>query len=152
MGTRAFAMKKALIAATLANPAFSELAELDSVWDSAYSGVVRPNKVIWFGEIVWTYDQNVVFGGIRPGREEEFNIRVGIEINDHDDDQTDADDKAEELMVALEEMVSSDYRQYGVDGIVSMGVVPIGLGEGPGGAEGGRAAFMALQINVKARK
>jgi len=37
-------------------------------------------------------------------------------------------------------------------GIVKIGIVPIGLGEGPGGAEGGRAAFMALQVNVTARK
>jgi hypothetical protein len=151
MGTKAFAMKKALVAAAKLNPAFSALNADDAIWDSAYSGTARPRQLLWFGEIVWSYDRNVVFGSTKPGREEEFNIRVGIEVNDDDDSQEDADAKAEEIMQALEEMMTP-YGQYGIDGIVTMGVTPIGLGEGPGGAEGGRAAFMALQINVRARK
>ncbi len=83
---------------------------------------------------------------------EEYNIRFGIEINDNDDDQSDANAKVKVILEEVETMCASDYRAFGVVGLISVGVVPIGLGEGPGGAEGGRAAFLAAQVNVKARK
>lgn len=150
-GTKAFAIKRALIAQSKLWPGFAELEAEDSIWDSAYSGTQRPRQVLWFGEILWTSDRAVTFGKPLTSREEEFNIRVGIEINDYDTIQEDADTKAETLMQELEEMVS-DYRIFGVEGIVTVGIVPIGLGEGPGNADGSRAAFLALQVNVRARK
>lgn len=151
MGTKAFEIKRALVTQARLRPGLSFLADQDAIWDSAYSGAQRDKQLLWFGEILWTSDRNVAFGGKPVSREEEFNIRVGIEINDGDDIQADADDKAEYIMQEIEDMMG-DYRQFGIDGIVTMGVIPIGLGEGPGGAEGGRAAFMALQINVRVRK
>lgn len=151
MATKAFAIKKALIAKAKTLPAYQELIDDDAIWDSAYSGTQRRRKLLWFGEILWSYDRAVAFGRTPTTREEEFNIRVGIEINDNDETQEEADDKAEAILQTLELMVD-DYRSLGVDGIVTLGIVPIGLGEGPGGAEGGRAAFMALQVNVRVRK
>lgn len=154
MATTAFAMKRALIEQANLRPALSALKDNDAIWDSAYSGVNRPRQLLWFGEIVWAYDQNVAFGHTPATREEEYNIRVGIEINDNDDTQTDANEKAEVIMQDIEDMVGhlQTFGAVAPKGLVRMGVVPIGLGEGPGGAEGGRAAFMAFQINVTARK
>lgn len=154
MGTTAFEMKRQLIEQAKLRPALSELASDDAIWDSSYAGIQRPRQLLWFGEIVWAYDSNVAFGHTPPTREEEYNIRVGIEINDNDETQTEANQKAEVIMKDIENMVG-DSRTFGTvapKGLVRMGVVPIGLGEGPGGPEGGRAAFMALQINVTARK
>lgn len=154
MATTAFAMKRALITQAKLRPALSELNDDDAIWDSAYSGVKRPRKVLWIGEIVWVLDQNVAFGRTPASREEEYNIRVGIEINDSDDTQDAANQKAELILQDLEDMVGHYDLFAGVAprGLVRLGIVPIGLGEGPGGPEGGRAAFMALQVNVTARK
>lgn len=154
MGTTAFEMKRQLIAQAKLRPALLALNNDDAIWDSAYSNAQRPRQLLWFGEIVWVSDQNATFGHIPATREEEYNIRVGIEINDNDQTQAEADLKAEVLLQDIEEMVG-DLRTFGTvapRGLVRLGVVPIGLGEGPGGAEGGRAAFMAFQINVTARK
>lgn len=153
MGTTAFDMKKTLIAQAKVRPALQDLADDDSIWDSAYSGTQRPRKLLWFGEITWALDQNVAFGRTPPSREEEYNIRVGIEVNDNDQIQADANDKVAVIMKDLEDMVGH-YNLFAsaAPGLVRIGIVPIGLGEGPGGAEGGRAAFMALQVNVTARK
>ncbi len=154
MATTAFAMKRKLIEQAKLRPALVDLANDDAIWDSAYSGTDRPRKLVWFGEILWAYDQNVAFGHTPASREEEYNIRLGIEINDNDDSQEDANSKAELIMHDLEDMVGhySLFADAAPRGIVKLGIVPIGLGEGPGGAEGGRAAFMALQVNVTARK
>lgn len=154
MATTAFEMKRQLIAQALTWPSFSDLASDSAIWDSAYSGAQRPRQLLWFGEIVWAYDQNVAFGHTPATREEEYNIRVGVEINDNDETQTEANEKAEAIMQEVEALVG-DPRLFATaapKGLVKIGVVPIGLGEGPGGAEGGRAAFMAFQINVTARK
>jgi hypothetical protein len=156
MATTAFDMKEALVAQSKLRPALSELADDDAIWDSAYSGASgdRPRKLLWFGEILWAYDQNVAFGRTPASREEEYNIRVGIEINDNDDVQQEANDKAKLILQDLEDMVGH-YNLFATAaprGLVRIGIVPIGLGEGPGGPEGGRAAFMALQVNVTARK
>jgi hypothetical protein len=153
VGTKAFAIKEALITLAKARPGLAFLDDDDAIWDSAYSGQQRPRQVLWFGEILWTYDQNVTRGKTPSvtSREEEFNIRVGIEINDNDTVQKEANDKAEAIMHEVEAMMG-DYQQFGIDGIVTIGVVPIGLGEGPGSADGVRAAFMALQINARVRK
>lgn len=154
MATTAFAMKEALIAQAKLRPALADLVAEDAIWDSAYSGISRPRRVLWFGEIVWSYDQNVAFGRTPASREEEYNIRVGIEVNDNDTVQKDANDKVELILQDLEDMVGH-YNLFATAaprGLVKIGIVPIGLGEGPGGAEGGRAAFMALQVNVTARK
>jgi len=152
MGTTAFDMKESLITRAKALPALSTLNADDAIWDSAYSGTYRPRQLLWFGEIVWADDRNVAFGKRPTTREEEYNIRFGIEINDGDTDQSDANNKAKVIMQAIENMCADDYRLFGIDGLVTVGVVPIGLGEGPGGAEGGRAAFLAAQVNVRARK
>jgi hypothetical protein len=154
MGTTAFDIKELLIANAKLRPALSDLTNDDAIWDSAYSSTQRPRKLLWFGEILWAYDQNVAFGRTPASREEEYNIRVGIEINDNDDDQSDANAKAKAIMQDLEDMVGHYdlFAAAAPRGLVRIGIVPIGLGEGPGGAEGGRAAFMALQVNVTARK
>jgi hypothetical protein len=154
MGTTAFEMKRQLIAQAKLRPALSPLLLDDAIWDSSYSGTQRPRQLLWFGEIVWAYDQNVMIGHTPATREEEYNIRVGIEINDNDPTQSEANAKAETYMKDVEDMVghSQLFATAAPKGLVRLGVVPIGLGEGPGGAEGGRAAFMAFQINVTARK
>lgn len=154
MGTTAFDMKDLLVAQSLLRPALVDLANDNAIWDSAYSGTQRPRKLLWFGEITWALDQNVAFGRTPPSREEEYNIRAGIEINDNDETQKDANDKAKVIMQDLEDMVGHYdlFASAAPRGLVRIGIVPIGLGEGPGGAEGGRAAFMALQVNVTARK
>lgn len=144
-------MKEALIAQSKLRPALLALKNDDAIWDSSYSGTQRPRRLLWFGEILWTYDQNATFGKLPPTREEEYNIRIGIEINDGDSTQTEANNKAKIIMQDLEAMVG-DYRIFGIAGLIKVGIVPIGLGEGPGGADGGRAAFMALQVNITARK
>lgn len=151
MGTTAFDMKESIIARAKTLPALSAIAD-DAIWDSAYSGVYRPKQLLWFGEILWSDDRNVAYGKHPTTREEEYNIRFGIEINDGDDDQTDANNKAKVIMQAIEDMCADDYRLFGIPGLVTVGVVPIGLGEGPGSAEGGRATFLAAQVNVRARK
>jgi hypothetical protein len=154
MATTAFEMKRQLIAQAKLRPALSTLVNEDAIWDSSYSGAQRPRQLLWFGEIVWAYDQNVMIGRTPATREEEYNIRVGIEINDNDSTQSEANQKAEAIMQDIEAMVGNlrTFATVAPKGLVKLGVVPIGLGEGPGGAEGGRAAFMAFQINVTARK
>ena len=154
MGTTAFDMKDALIAQMKLIPGiYTLLGEDGYIWDSAYSGIQRPRRLLWVGEIVWSDDRFVTYGGPSSNkREEEYNIRVGIEINDGDTEQPAANSKAKAIMQAVENMVNDDYRKFGIGGLVSVGVSPVGLGEGPGGAEGGRAAFLALQVNVRARK
>lgn len=150
--TTAFAMKNALIARARANPSLAFLADYDNIWDSSYSGTTRPKQLLWFGEISWVSDANATLGRLPARREEEYNIRFGIEINDHDDIQSDANEKARVILEEIETMCADDYRLFGIPGLISVGVVPVGLGEGPGGAEGGRAAFFAAQVNVRARK
>lgn len=154
MATTAFDMKELLISNAILRPALSELADDGAIWDSAYTDTQRPRKLLWFGEILWAYDQNVAFGRTPASREEEYNIRVGVEINDNDDSQKDANAKAKVIMQDLEDMVGHYdlFAPAAPRGLVKIGIVPIGLGEGPGGAEGGRAAFLALQVNVTARK
>lgn len=151
-GSTAFAMKKALVRECKELPELAELADNDWIWDSSYSGIARPRKLLWFGEILWTDDRPVAYGRSQGyQREEDYNIRFGVEINDYDQTQTEANDKAEDILAVLEDMVRDKLR-FQVAGLVSTGVVPIGLGEGPGGAEGGRAALIAAQVSVKARK
>jgi hypothetical protein len=150
-GTTAFEMKRKLIELARLRSSLAFLLQEDAIWDSSYSGTQRPRQLLWFGEIVWSSDENVTFGRTPPGRDEEYNIRVGIEINDGDDVQADANAKAELIMQELQNMVG-DYRIFGIAGLYRVGIVPIGLGEGPGGAEGSRASFLALQVNVTARK
>lgn len=145
-------MKESVIARAKALPALSALNDENAIWDSAYSGTYRPRQLLWFGEILWSDDRNVAYGKHPTTREEEYNIRFGIEINDGDTDQSEANAKAKVIMQAIENMCSDDLRLFGIGGLVSVGVVPIGLGEGPGSAEGGRATFLAAQVNVRARK
>jgi translation elongation factor EF-Tu-like GTPase len=149
-GTTAFNMKKALIRE--AKEDLPVLAADDAIWDSAYSGVARPRQLLWFGEIVWSEDIPVTFGRTLTQREETYSIRFGVEINDFDDTQTACNNKAEAILAVVEDMARVRQRFADVAGIVSCGVVPVGLGEGPGGAEGQRAAIIAAQVNVKARK
>lgn len=150
-GTTAFEMKKALIREAKELTELTELVTNDWIWDSAYSGVARPRKLLWFGEILWAVDRPVAYGKPLHQREEEYNIRFGIEINDYDQTQTDANDKAEDILMVIEDL-ARDKARFQLNGLVSTGVVLVGLGEGPGGAEGGRAAILAAQVNVKARK
>jgi hypothetical protein len=150
--TTAFDMKKALITRSKLIPALAHLVAEDAIWDSSYSGTARPRQLLWFGEILWTSDDNATFGKHPVSRNEEYNIRFGIEVNDLDEYQIDANDKVEVIMTEIETMCANDYRLFGIGGLISVGVVPIGLGEGPGGADGGRAAFLAAQVNVIARK
>jgi hypothetical protein len=150
-GTTAFLMKRKLIDLANNRSSLAFLKADDAIWDSAYSGTARPRQLLWFGEIVWLSDENVMMGRTPPRRDEEYNIRVGIEVNDGDDNQTAANVKAETIMQELENMVG-DYTVFGIPGLIRVGIVPVGLGEGPGNADGSRAAFLALQVNVTARK
>lgn len=150
-GTTAFAMKEALIANAKLRPALQFLVDDDAIWDSAYSGTQRRRQLLWFGEIIWSFDRNATMGRTPPRREEEYDIRAAIEINDNDFTQKDANEKAELILQDLENMMGN-YRDFGIPGLVRVGIVPIGLGEGPGNAEGSRAAFLAFQVNVTARK
>lgn len=150
-GTTGFEMKKALIREAKEMTELTELVTNDWIWDSAYSGIARPRKLLWFGEILWTTDRPVAYGKTLHQREEEYNIRFGIEINDYDQTQTEANDKAEDILMVIEDL-ARDKGRFQLNGLVSTGVVLVGLGEGPGGAEGGRAAIIAAQVNVKARK
>lgn len=153
MGTTAFAVKEALIANAKLRPALQGLIDDDAIWDSSYSGTNRRRKLLWFGEIVWAYDRNATMGRTPARREEEYDIRAAIEINDNDFTQQDANDKAEAILQDLEDMVGHyDLFAAAAPGLIRIGIVPIGLGEGPGNAEGSRAAFLAIQVNVTARK
>lgn len=148
MGTTAFEVKRQLIAKTIANPAFSELAADFAVWDSSYSSTDRPHKLIWFGEIQWQNETPASLGGFK--REETYDVRFGIEIHESDETQAAANAKAEVLLIALELMMR-DPRALGIGNLNSIGIVPIGLGEGPDGTEG-RATLFAGQVHVVARK
>ena len=148
--TVAFEVKKRIIAMTKAAPAFADLAAAGSVWDSAYVDWQRPRQLIWFGEITWEQVAVVAMGIPGGRRQETFNIRIGIEISDADATQTEADDKAEALLDALEAMLQ-DPRDVAVAGLQKIIIQPVGLGEGPGDG-GGRAALLAAQINVTVRK
>jgi len=153
MGTTAFAVKEALVANAKLRPALQDLVDDDAIWDSSYAGAQRRRKLLWFGEILWTYDQNATMGRTPARREEEYDIRAGIEVNDNDATQKEANDKAEAILQDLEDMVGHyDLFAGAAPGLIRIGIVPIGLGEGPGNAEGSRAAFLAIQINVTARK
>lgn len=149
MSTVAFDVKKRLITMAKANAAFAELVAVDAIWDSAYVDWQRPRKLLWFGEITWETVDVVAMGVPGGRRAETFNIRIGIEINDADATQTEADDKAEALLVDLENMIQ-DPRDVAVAGLQKIIIQPVGLGEGPG--DGGRAALLAAQINVTVRK
>lgn len=149
-GTTAFDVKKALIRECKVD--LPALTAADAIWDSAYSGVARPRQLLWFGEVVWADDHPVAFGKTIGQREEQYNIRFGVEINDFDESQTACNDKAEAILSIVEDLARQRQRFADVPGIVSIGVVPVGIGEGPGGAEGQRASIIAAQVSVKARK
>lgn len=150
-GTTAFEMKKALIREAKELSELADLVATDAIWDSSYSGIARPRKLLWFGETVWSTDAPVTFGKPLHSREEEYNIRFGVEVNDYDLTQSDANDKAEEILSVIEDLVR-DKPRFLVPNLVSTGVSLVGIGEGPGGAEGGRACIVAGQVTVKARK
>lgn len=150
-GTTAFAVKKALVREAKELPELAGLVEDDAIWDSAYSSIARPRKLLWFGETVWSTDSPVAFGKTIHSREEEYNIRIGIEINDFDATQTDANGQAEVILSVIEDMVR-DKARLAVPNLVSTGVSLVGIGEGPGGGEGGRACIVAAQVTIRARK
>src|SRR4051794_31643505 len=101
-GTTAFEMKRKLIEQAKLRPALSDLALDDAIWDSSYSGIQRRRQTLWFGETSWVSDENLSMGRTPPKKDEEYNIRVGIEINDNDDTQSAANVKAEAIMQDLE--------------------------------------------------
>lgn len=144
-GTIAFDVKKALITKVKADSSFASLVAVDAIWDSSYAGEQRPRQLLWFGEITW--EEDVPTSSLR--RVETFDIRFGIEIHDADDTQTAANDKVETILQALEALIN-DYRVLQIGGIESLGVVPIGLGEGADTT--GRIALFAGQVHVRARK
>lgn len=148
MGTVAFEVKRKLIEKTQANPAFAALNTDLAIWDSSYSGTARPRKLIWFGEIAWQNEEPASLGALK--RLEEFDVRFGIEIHEGDPTQAAATAKAETLLVAFELMMR-DPRVLGIGGIESLGIVPVGLGEGAD-IDQGRAALFAGQVHVRARK
>lgn len=151
--TRAIAMKNKLVEVAKARPGLQFLVEMDAIWNSAYAGTYRPQQLLWFGEVLWADDRAVTFGKMPNSRDEEFNIRFGIEINDGDQDQEEANAKVETILEQVETM-AADLRLFSTDigGLITMGVVPVGLGEGPGNADGTRAAIFAGNVNVRARK
>lgn len=152
-GTTAFDVKKALVRECREDAALVILLDnnADYIWDSSYSGQSRPRKVLWFGEVTWSSDDPVTFGKPLHSREELYNIRMGIEINDYDATQSDANDKAEEILSIVEDLVR-DKARLQVPNLVSTGVSMVGVGEGPGNAEGGRSTFVAAQVTIRGRK
>lgn len=149
MGTLAFAAKRKLL--ELANADAAILAALGSegvIWDSAYSGTNRPRRVLWFGEVAWDDEEPASLGNLR--RIETFNIRFGVEIADGDPTQQESNTKAETVFVAVEALLR-DPRALQIGGIESIGIAPIGIGEGPLGTSG-RATLIAAQIRIRARK
>jgi hypothetical protein len=144
--TVAFDVKAALLAKTIADPAFADLVAVDAIWDSAYVGRERPRQLIWYGEITWDEDVPGALGNLM--RAEQFNIRVGIEVHEGDETQTIANDKVEVLLNALYEMLR-DPRALGLGNLLSVSAVPLALGEGVEPA--GRAALLAAHIRVRAR-
>lgn len=145
--SKAFDIKKRVIELAKADPAFADMAAIDAIWDSAYNGQARPRHVLWFGEILWEGVDQTTIG--RPGsRDEIFNIRFGIEIHDGDQTQTEANDKAEAYLDSLEDMLA-DHRAVAIPGIITLRIVPVGLGEGQDPS--GRVALLAAQVNVKVR-
>lgn len=146
--SKAFDIKKRIIEMTKANSDFATVESVGGIWDSAYNGQARPRHVIWFGEIAWEGVDTVTLG--RPGgqRNATFNIRFGIEIHDGDATQTEANDKAEDYLDALEEMLQ-DHRNIEIPGIITLRIVPVGLGEGQDPS--GRVALLAAQVNVTVR-
>lgn len=146
--SKAFEIKKKLLELSKVDPTL--VAAGVEIWDSAYQGASRPRRLIWFGEIAWEGVDGVTVGG-RPGgqRDETFNIRFAIEIHDGDEFQTEANDKAEDYLNALEEMIQ-DHRVIGIPGIGILRIVPVGLGEGQQGTTG-RAALLAAQVHVRVR-
>lgn len=149
MATVAFEAKRKLLQLAAADAAITAALGTESaIWDSAYSGTNRPRRVLWFGEVAWDDEEPASLGNLK--RIENFNIRFGVEIMDGDPTQQEANNKAEAVFIAIEAMVR-DPRALQIGGIESMGVVPIGIGEGPQGTSG-RATLIAAQIRIRARK
>lgn len=150
MGTVAFDAKNALVAKALADTGIMTALNNDTsaVWDSSYSGTKRPYRLLWFGETTWENEEPASLGMLK--RVETFNIRMGIEIMENDTTQREANDKAKAVMFAFEAMMR-DPRVLGIAGIESIGVVPVGIGEGPS-ATSGRATLLAAQVRIRARK
>lgn len=154
-GTQAFDVKEKLIELTKANTAIAALEgweEHGEIWDSAYVGADRPRLLIWFGEIVWDREEAVLAGNSTGSREEDFNVRYGIEVHMGDDTQTDANRRMQAIQRELEIMLV-DQRVLAVAGgfrIRQVDVRPIGLGEGADPS--GRAAVLAAQVHVIVRK
>lgn len=144
--TIVFDLKAALLAKTIAEPAFAPLVADAAVWDSAYAGRDRPRRLIWYGETLWDDDRSAALGALR--RIESFRLRMGIEVHDGDANQTVANEKVEILLNALYEMLR-DPRALGLPNLVEISLVPIAHGEGSTPA--GRAALLAAHIRVRAR-
>jgi hypothetical protein len=151
MITTAFAMKDAVLRELKLLPELAALLADDAIWDNGSQDSQRRHRLIWIGEIDWTSDDPATFGKGTPSREEEYNIRFGIEVNESDATQTDANNKVRDLLGVIETLVN-DKRKFGVAGLITTGVVPIALGEGAASGTGGRAANLAAVINVRARK
>lgn len=152
-GTQAFAVKDKIIAKTKANATITALLTPadGQVWDSAYVGRDRPRLLIWFGEIIWEDERAVLAGNQTGSREEEFNVRYGIEAHMGDDTQTAANNRVRDVQQQLEIMLV-DQRVLAEDGIRirQVDIRPLGLGEGADAD--GRAAVLAAQVHVIVRK
>lgn len=144
--TVAYDLKAAVLAKTIADPAFAGLVAEDAIWDSAYVTRERPRQLIWYGEIVWDEDRPSSLGGLR--REESFRLRFGIEVHEGDENQTVANNRLETLLNALYEMLR-DPRALGLPNLLEISLVPLAHGEGIDTA--GRAALLAAHIRVRAR-
>lgn len=147
--TTAYDAKKRLIELSKADSAITTaLGDYGEVWDSAYVDRARPRRLLWFGETVWQEDEGLALANLK--RREIYDVRFGIEVNDSDATQTEANDKVEAILNALYTLLR-DYRVMGVavPGIESMQVIPVGHGEGLDST--GRAAVLAAQVRIKAR-
>jgi hypothetical protein len=151
MGTAAFDVKDKIVALAKADSAIAAAlgTESSDIWDSSYSTTTRPRRLLWFGETTWEGEEPATFGA-NLKRVETFEIRFGVEILEGTATQTESNHLARDVFVAVEAMLR-DPRVLQIGGIESLGIVPIGIGEGPAGTNG-RATLMAAQVRIRARK
>lgn len=144
-GTTAFAAKAGLIA-LLKGATWPT--ENPDIW-YGYQGqsTDMPREVVWVGEIEWDSEEAASLGNF--AREEVYRILVTIEVHHAGATQEEANDRANELMQVIEQLLRQR-NPLGITNPVSVGMVPHLLGEGQD-AEG-RGAILVTSVRVEARK
>lgn len=144
-GTTALDVKKDLYDKMVAAPAFANI----DVWYGYQGGEQGdiPRQVVWLGEIQWSNEKPASLGNLK--REESYSIVLTIRIEAPGDSQLEANQTAEALMTAVEDILR-DPRWTSIVGVVSSGIVPQLLNEGI--TPTGRAAILIATVQITARK